>query len=114
MTKPSVETKIEKDRITGEEVRFIKGLIAAEKESWCFMRGFRKPTSEEQDENARANELIRKVDLIPSLSTQQAQMREKIKNLPVFLSDTRMSSEGEGEYVQTVELSDVLNILGEK
>ena len=47
-----------------KEKQLIVALLEAQKGSISFLRGFRKPTKEEQDENAFYNKLIGKINLI--------------------------------------------------
>ena len=50
---------------TKKEIQLLISLLEAQKGSISFLRGFGKPTKEEQDENAFYNQLIEKIkDLI--------------------------------------------------
>ena len=46
---------------TKKEIQLLVTLLEAQKSTISFLRGFGKPTKEEQDENAFYNQLIEKV-----------------------------------------------------
>ena len=47
--------------LTREEIDYLVALVRSDKKSFSFMRGFRKPTQEEQEESAIFNRLIEKL-----------------------------------------------------
>lgn len=49
------------EQFTKKEIKFLIDLVEAHKGSVSFLRGFGKPTREEQDESAYFNNLIKKL-----------------------------------------------------
>jgi len=61
---PTPKENKKEEKITGEEVLYLISLIVAEKETLSFLRGFGKPTQEEQNKSAEFNRLINKLENI--------------------------------------------------
>jgi len=49
-------------KLTEKEKTYLIALVEVEKDSIKFLRGFRKPSDEEQKQNAKYNELINKIE----------------------------------------------------
>jgi hypothetical protein len=102
MTKPSVETKIEEHGLSKLIPRSVDLLFDGKGRCYCSRQ-------------AIVNHELWLIDQV--ISTQQAQMREKIKSLEyasqklaVWDEENQVSKDGP----KVVKLDDVLNILGEK
>jgi hypothetical protein len=69
MTK-GTDTEGSREILTDQEIRFITILLEADKESRKLLRGFAKPTKEDQEINAQYNNLIEKVNLLGGNSNE--------------------------------------------